>query len=117
MGMRQLKHQTGTEVAPQSTARLTQQPARKPDAVAIENIFHTWHLTRLAAKDNGKNPHVGSHTTGSRRRLHVKRAVFEKGTAAPFFWGRKKAEELLCRGNDSPVFVLVIPSQGMCLGA
>lgn len=43
MGTKQLhefKHKTGTEVAPQSTAQLTEQPARKPDAAAIENIFH-----------------------------------------------------------------------------
>lgn len=39
-----------------------------------------WHLTPLAAKDNGKNAHVGSHTTGSRRQLHMKRAAFKKGT-------------------------------------
>lgn len=102
MGMRQLhgfKHQTGTEVAPQSTARLTQQPVRKPDAVAIENIFHTWHLTPLAAKDNGKNPHVGSHTTGSRRQLHMKRAVFEKGMAAPFLEGKEESRGAFVQGK------------------
>lgn len=80
-------------------------------------------MTLLAAKDSGKNSHVASHTTGSRRQLHTKRAAFKKDTTAPFFffnyffgWGRKKAEELLCRGNDTPVFVLVVPSQGDVFG-
>lgn len=78
-----------------------------------------WRLTSVIAKDNGKNAHVGSHTTGPRKELHMESIWFKISMPAPFWRGlsqKSKGKELLSGGNGVQS-VCAVPGQDDVLGA
>lgn len=78
-----------------------------------------WRLTSIIAKDNGKNAHVGSRTTGPRKELHMESIWFKISMPAPFWRGLRqmnKEKELLSGGNGVQS-VRAVPGQADVLGA
>lgn len=76
-------------------------------------------MTSIIAKDNGKNAHVGSRTTGPRKELHMESIWFKISMPAPVWRGlrqRSKAKELLSTGmlKVFKVFVQLL-ARPMCL--